>query len=101
MKRYKSATILRGGPLGKIVQCQSFFYKTKTYTKILTGFYIELCNIHFTSNYNSLKKFIIEKLLIVRDLLTGAVIDSFQSDCFRTLIAIPQLNMKFVQNKSI
>ena len=26
-----------------------------------------------------------------RDLLTGAVIDSFQSDCFRTLIAIPRI----------
>lgn len=26
MKHYKSTTILRGGPLGKIVQCQSLFY---------------------------------------------------------------------------
>ena len=28
---------------------------------------------------------------IVRDFITGAVIDSFQSDCFRTLIAIPRI----------
>ena len=26
-----------------------------------------------------------------RDLLTGAIIDSFQNDCFRTLIAIPRI----------
>ena len=29
-----------------------------------------------------------------RDLLTGAIIDSFQNDCFRTLIAIPRIEYK-------
>ena len=32
MKRYKSTTILGGGPPGKIVQCQSF--KTKTQSNL-------------------------------------------------------------------
>lgn len=34
-----------------------------------------------------------------RDLLTGAIIDSFQNDCFKTLIAIPRIEYKICSKK--
>lgn len=41
MKRYKSTTILGGGPPGKIVQCQSFKIIIIIYKKINTSYLTE------------------------------------------------------------
>ena len=49
MKRYKSTTILGGGPPGKIVQCQSF-HKIKYIEKVYFHIYL-LTFTNFTHSF--------------------------------------------------
>lgn len=55
MKRYKSTTILGGGPPGKIVQCQSFEPNNDTAVGLFPIYMIQLFNL--TNIANSLSVF--------------------------------------------
>ena len=52
MKRYKSTTILGGGPPGKIVQCQSFETTLKKYIKIVVGYIIVIFSFNQEIHYD-------------------------------------------------